>query len=162
MIWKIVSYGEKVAAINLEEMGQRAMHARPAFEQIYLTILDIEDEMFDRSGARGQAEWLPISIETINRKVRDGLSPEILQATGDLRASLTQYRHHLQSSRIEQTKIVFSSRRPFARLHQEGKGGMTKRRFIHFTRADHAAFAREIVRYVRGRRTPLRGRSTVA
>lgn len=168
MQFRVVTYGATTAAANLAQMGANAINARPAFEEIYLTMLDIEDEMFERQGARGQPRWTPLGYRQIVDKRRKGQDPRTLIATGLLRASVTTYRHPMQYTRIERDKIVFGSQRPFAKVHQKGQkqgrdaafntdifgnliprsGGVPQRKFIHFTEQDENAFAREILRHV--------------
>jgi len=154
LLFKIVTYGEEKAAINFEQMGLRAFNARPAFERIYLRMLDIEQEIFEREGNRGQAPWEILTLTWLSEKVEQGLDPRILHATGRLRRSMTTFRSPDQYTRIERSKIVFASKRAYAITHQKGwpSSGIPQRRFVHFTKIDQREFAIEILNHIRGRR----------
>lgn len=145
MRFTIVSSGVLRAAWTIRGLGEQADNMRPAMEDIYMTILEIEDEIFRSQGTRGGREgWLPDSLAWTQEKYRRGLHPGTLQAEGLLRDSVTRWRHPLQYARIEKHKIVFKSQRPFADLHQKGEGGMPKRQFIYFTKQDALGFAKTI------------------
>jgi len=174
--FRITVYGEKHAEIALLSLGEKARYMRPALEEIYLTVLDIVEETFDREGARGGfPKWDPITIawEKRKHKVRPGMP--ILVFDSELKASVTQYRHPQQFLRIDQTKIVFASRLKRGKWHQKGWqqkskgftlgsnvsfGGSSQRRtragkvkvparpFIRFSESDRNAFGREIMRHV--------------
>jgi phage gpG-like protein len=125
---QIQVFGEKQAARRLENIGDQAANARPAMEEIYLTILDIEDETFDREGARGGfPRWLQNAPATLLWKARHRYHPAILRATDALRTAMTTYRHPDQVVRISNVQIMFQpklTRIPYGRIQQ--KGGRTK------------------------------------
>jgi phage gpG-like protein len=160
--FSFVTQGTRHAELTLQEIGGRALNARPAFEEIYLTALDIIDENFDTEGGRGgQEQWAALTLSTIIWKQKRGLDPRILRATGELHESMTTYRHPLQYSRIERSKIVLAPRLLRGKLHQKGYGvpyahgfsgfGVSEvpaRPFVRFTDSDAKAFAREILRFV--------------
>jgi phage gpG-like protein len=142
-----------MAAIDLRSLGTRALRARPAMEEIYLTVLDIVEEQFETQGRRGGEEWTPIDDVWLARKLREGRDPRILHSTGHLRASVTQYRHRSQYVRIEDHKIVFRSQTPYADVHQFGgarfgRPDIPKRQFVKFLKRDQQAFAKEILKHV--------------
>lgn len=168
--FRITVYGERKVAHDIDELANRMVATRPAIEEIYLTILDIEDEIFDSQGARGgDPRWAPVSPQWRKRKTSLGGDPRILHFRHKLRESVTQYRHPDQYVRLERDKIVFGSRLPYARIHQKGEKkfggerglalgiknqqvalgeGVPKREYIKFTDADAKAFAREVSRYI--------------
>jgi phage gpG-like protein len=156
--FKIVTQGASHAASVIEHMGERAANPRPALEEIYLTALDIIDENFEAEGARGgHARWADNLLTTLIWKARKGYDPRILRATGELKESMTTFRHPEQYSRIERYKIVLSSRLLRGKLHQRGYGVVQKgggrtavpaRPYIRFTQGDARAFAREIARFL--------------
>jgi hypothetical protein len=162
MQFRIVTFGAKQAAATLTNIGERAVNARPAFEQIYLTVLDIVDEIFDKEGERGgQEPWLPLTPGHLRWKQKHHKDLRILRMDGDLHASVTKFKHPQQFSRIAKDHIVFKSTVPFSDVHfhgQKKKGvgsrtpgteafhrGVPKRQFIFFTEADRRAFAKEIL-----------------
>jgi phage gpG-like protein len=161
MDFRIVVFGDKHAASRLEGIAANAANTRPAMEEIYLTILDIEEEAFDNEGARsGFTRWHKLALATVVYKVKRHLSPAILEETGRLRTAMTTFRHPDQYSRIERDKIVFSPRLPsipYGRIHQFGgvAGGslIPARPYIRFSETDKQAFGRELLRHVMKDRT---------
>lgn len=173
---RVVVYGDRLVAHHLDELGFRAVEARPAMEEIYLTILDIVDEIFDSQGARGgDAPWQPVSPTWLERKVRLTGEPRILHFHHKLRESVTKFRHPDQYARVQRDKVVFGSRLPYAEVHQKGGKrfhatkksatlvgadnvehsewigeGIPQRQYIKFTGQDARAFGREVMRFMMG------------
>lgn len=165
MQFRIITFGAKHAATTLTDIGNRAVNARPAFEEIYLTILDIVDEIFDTEGERGGHEpWLGLTPGHLRFKRKRNKDLRILREDGDLHASVTQFRHPQQFLRIGQDHIQFKSKVPFADVHYKGqkkKGvgsrtpgtgafnrGIPARPFIFFNEQDRRAFAKEILTHL--------------
>lgn len=147
MRFTIVSSGALRAAWRIQGLARQAANVRPAMEEIYMMILDIEEEIFQSQGTRGGREgWTPLSLGWQRKKFSDESIGHvgILEYTGLLRDTVTRWRHPMQYTRIERSKIVFRSQRPFADLHQKGKGGMPQRQWIYFTKQDAMNFAQEI------------------
>lgn len=160
MRFHVVTYGVKQAEQHLEQIASRTVNARPAFEEIYLTILDIEHEAFDNEGARsGFSKWTKLTINTIIHKAKKSLSSHILQESERLYGAMTTYRSPDAYVRIEKDKIVFAPKLPYGRIHQKGgiTGGFTAgsvvpaRPYVRFSQTDANAFGREIMRHVMGR-----------
>lgn len=154
MQFRIVSFGTRQAQARLTDIGNRAVNARPAFEEIYLTILDIVDEIFDSQGSRGGHDpWLQLTPGHLRFKAKRNKDLRILHMDGLLRDSVTKPRHPDQFLRITKDHIQFKSKRPFADVHFKGqkkshRRGVPARPFIFFTEADRRAFAREILRHL--------------
>lgn len=172
---RITIYGEKHAARTLEGIGDRAANARPAMEEIYLTILDIEEETFEKEGARGSfPRWVENSFATIEWKARHRYHPAILRATDKLRTAMTTYRHPDAITRITGLQIQFQPKLtaiPYGRIQYKGgkvqntgsfkmkgarltgnlkivAGAIPPRPYIRFTELDANAFAKEIMRHL--------------
>jgi phage gpG-like protein len=164
--FRLVTYGVREIADDLEALGHRAINTRPIMEEIYLTILDIEEEIFDTQGIRlGGLKWPAITLQWRFAKAKRGADPRILHASGRLRDSVTKYRHPDQHVRIERDKIVFGSKLPYAKIHQTGSdqffdeggrvegglaisGGLPQRKYIGFSQQDKANFTRGIERHI--------------
>jgi phage gpG-like protein len=150
--FKIVSYGVPVVLRKIEMAQAAATNLKPALDKIMEYVFEVETELFDAEGERGGPRWHPLSYRWLQTKRRKNLDLRILRATGDLYDSLTKWRHPLQILRIEGKtgKIVFGSKRPYARVHWDGLefqyfvpgqdepevGSIPKRRFIRFTSQD--------------------------
>lgn len=151
-------YGTNEAAEHIAGIGQNALNARPAMEQIYLTILDIEQEAFEKEGARGGfSKWQRLAISTVIRKVKRGMPSSILRESDKLMNAMTTYRSRDAYTRIEKDRIIFQPKMtkdaiPYGRIQQKGgrAGGadIPARPYIRFSKQDSAAFGRELARHV--------------
>lgn len=162
MIFTIRVYGVNEAAETIESFGRQAANARPALEEIYLTMLDIEHEAFEKEGARsGFPKWTKLALSTIIRKVKKKMNPRILQESERLMRSMTQYRSSDAYTRIEQTRIIFQPKLtaiPYGRIQKKGghAGGanIPPRDYIRFSLLDRQAFAKEMMRHLSSKRGP--------
>lgn len=149
--FRIIVYGEREVAQDFEDAGEAAIDTRPAMEEIYLAMLDIEQEIFSSEGAHGGHEkWKPLAFSTLKDRQRDGQHQGILHATGRLFRSMTEYRSSEQFVRITRNSIAFSSRRPWAFVHQQGGVGtnVPQRKFVFYNDVEARSFAREISRHI--------------
>lgn len=159
MGFRVVVYGMDALQLHFSEAVNRTYDMRAAFEEIYLTALDIIDENFDTRGARGgNKPWEMLSFQYIKYKAREypGHATDILEAAGDLRRSITTPNHPNQYKRVERDKVVFSSLVEsidgyrYGKVHQRGskKANIPARPYIRFTEADATAFGKEIKAHV--------------
>lgn len=160
MDFRIVVYGEKHAALTIEGIGNQAVNLRPALEEIYLTALDIEQELFEKEGARGGfPKWEKLTWEHLRWKVRRGMSPEILRMRDDLYYAMTTYRSRHAFVRFDKTGFVWRPVNPVYKFHMTGYTTRTNkvtkvpaRPFVRFTEQDRQAFGREIARHLMRKR----------
>lgn len=153
LAFRISVSGVHHAASFLEGMAENARNPRAALEEIYLTFLDIVGETFDASGARGGFPvWKSLQLDTVVRKVKLGLDPRILRATGAMHEALTSYRSPEVSVRIDRYGITFNPRMLRARVAQTGGGRVPARPWVRLTESDRKAFSREIARHLVKRR----------
>lgn len=151
--FRISIYGEKRAASVIEDIGEQAVNLRPAFEEIYLTALDIEQELFEKEGARGGwPRWTRLSFRQLQYKVRRGLSPEILRMTDKLLGAMTQFKSPEAFVRFDKNGFTWKPKDPAYKFHMTGTYKMPSRPFVRFTEQDRTAFAREIGRHLMRRR----------
>ncbi len=160
MEFRVVTQGTRLIRLKLVRMTERAEHAKPAMNEIYLTILDIIDETFEKEGARsGLPRWAADTVRWEVKKIKLGLDPRILRATGELHESMTTYRHPLQYVRVENAKVVINSKLMRGKVAQKGyaKGGIPARPYVRFTKMDSHAFGREVMRYIMQKDSDLAG-----
>lgn len=123
--------GAKAAAKLIEDIGKRAVHARPAMAKITLLLLGGEVALWKRSGGK---KWAP--------KVGDG---EIGVLSGLLKASLTEPGAMGAVREIHDDHVVFGTRIFYARFMQSGTPHEPKRPVLVFRPTDRKA-TKEIVR----------------
>lgn len=94
----------------------------------------IENEQFDSEGGKGgSGRWKELSARYKVRKIaRYGAGKKIMEATGDLRRSLTS---NGEGSVYRTTKdtIEIGSSIDYGRYHQRGSGKLPKRKIIDFS-----------------------------
>jgi phage gpG-like protein len=153
--FRISVYGVNHAEQTFDNIGDNAANIRPALEEIYLTMLDIEQELFEKEGARGGPRWAKLDIDWLKWKIKRGFSPEILRWRDNLYYAMTVYRSRHAFVRITQEAITLRPINEVYHYHMTGTSTMPKRTFVRFTQQDKDAFAREISRHLTRGRTPL-------
>lgn len=164
MNFTIRVYGVDEAVARFEGIAAAAVNARPAMEEIYLTMLDIEQEAFEKEGARsGFAKWQKNALSTVIRKVKRHMSTTILRESDRLMNAMTTYRSKDAYTRIERDRIIFQPKMtniPYGRIQQKGgsAGGadIPARQYIRFSKTDQQAFARELVKHLTRHQGPGR------
>lgn len=83
MYLELSVHGDAQAERRLTHMGRKAEHTHPI-------LSDLADELIagERRWWRGP-RWVPLAASTRERKLREGLSPRAMRATGRLEAALT-------------------------------------------------------------------------
>lgn len=102
-----------------------------------VVLREVTEQQFDTQGQHASGGWAPLAASTVAEKARKGLRPEILQATGRMKESLTR---RFDSGHIEELRgpdtLAFGSRVPYAGYHQTGTSRMPRRRPIALTEGD--------------------------
>lgn len=164
--FRIVTQGVREVQYMFKGIGRRAEDCRPVMEDIYRDALDVIDANFETESARGEP-WMPLTFTTKIWRARMGYHGGILQATGELRHSMTTAHHPLQYSRVERFKVVISSRTIKGRAHQHGyrqaihgflgiaqavttptMQNVPARRYVAFTEIDRKRYARKILFWI--------------
>jgi phage gpG-like protein len=158
-VFYVNTYGIKHTLETFEGVVKRAADTRPAMEEIYLTILDIEQEAFDREGARGGfSVWEKNALSTLVKKVKARGTSKILQETDRLMKSMTTPYSADAFVRINKTSIQMQPRLsaiPYGRAQMLGQPGhFPARDYLRFSKSDAAAFGREVSRHLMRRRGP--------
>jgi phage gpG-like protein len=138
----IEAFGETELSRELLRFTQRADDMRPAFAEVRERFLKLETEQFD-SGGRYSGGWAPLKDGYAQAKLRAGLDPNILVATGRLKKSLTDKG---TDSVYETTRdsALFGSNVPYGVFHQSRQ----PRRFLP-RRAPVAIPEREKIEWIK-------------
>lgn len=136
-------FGEKQFEREILRVGERADDARPLFMKLADDWVRWNDIQFNSEGARASGGWEPIKPATLIAKLRKGLDPRILHATGALRDALTD------KGNIDITDSWMHLKIPdeveeYGRYHQAGTSNMPRRRPLEFTEADRRVMTRRI------------------
>lgn len=77
--------GEDKVLLNLAEMQERALDARPATRKVRELFVASDKKNFESEGAYIGKSWAPLAEATLARKKREGIDPRPLHGkTGDL------------------------------------------------------------------------------
>lgn len=139
--------GDEQINRELLRFSDRAGDASPAFRRIAHEMRDQIGRQFASQGAVGSGGWAPLKPSTLAKKAAEGLSPNILQATGALMESLTSVGAGNREV-VTRDSLIFGSSIPYGRYHQSGTSRMPKRRPIEFSETDRRGFMRTLQRYV--------------
>lgn len=104
---------------------------RPIWPDVRDEFWQIEKEQFDSEGASGRSgKWQKLSARYAAQKIaRYGSGLKIMQATGDLRASLTGQTGDTVY-RTSKDEIMIGTVLPYARDHHIGAGRLPVRKII--------------------------------
>jgi phage gpG-like protein len=144
---------------KLLRVGERAVHARPAFEAIGEALFRIERDQFDSEGRRGGTGWAALKPATIAQR---GTAHPILDDSGALKASLTE-RGGDNTFWAADDFLLFGSKLDYAGFHQTGTGdakgvdqpgedvkGMARRRPLEPTEAEKVGLVKILQGYIFG------------
>jgi len=121
---------------------------RPVWPVIEDDFYALETDQFKSEGAEGGEKWAPLSEVYAGWKERHYPGQQILERTGDLRASLTR-RGDPNAVHIEERKLLtLGTKLPYAIYHQSiaPRKKLPRRPVIQLTEA----FKRGVMRYLHG------------
>ena len=110
---------------------------RPVFPPLIDEFYRIEQEQFDSEGAAGGQRWQKLSDNYVPRKEKQFGSLPILQATGDLMASLTDFEAPDVVLRITPDELGIGTNVPYAIYHQSRRSRkkLPRRPLVNFSEA---------------------------
>ena len=120
MQFTIVAKNIDKAASDLDGMGQRATHARPAFDLILDALIDNEKSIWSRNGGSGKAKWTNTD-STLASKIAKGLDKRPMRATGALEKSLTEKGAPHQLHEQDEFSLLFGTTLFYAKFNQLAK-----------------------------------------
>lgn len=129
--FEIKQHGTAKAVSDLAKLGERGSDIRRVSEKVRSVYRKAEERTFDQSGPG----WPPLADTTRDRKLREGLDPRPLRATGALYRALTAARAAGQIDIREPTEFRFGTTLPYARFHDSGEG-VPQRKPIQLTVAE--------------------------
>lgn len=125
----------------------RAYNMEPALHLIAMDMREAERELFETAGASGGEPWAELKETTLRSKAAKGYPPNILIATSDLEASLTeQGGDHFEH--ITDSELVFGTSDPKAGFHRTGTRDMPARNPLDFSEVRIRAWTKELQRYL--------------
>lgn len=141
-------YGEEQLSRDLLRYTSYIREPGPAFREIASDMRKQIGEQFETEGERGSGGWEPDKDETLAAKAAKGLSPKVLQATGDLMDSLVNPSSQWHVEEITDDSLLLGSKDWVGFLHQKGTKTLAVRKPVDFTELDRRGFVRTLQRYV--------------
>jgi phage gpG-like protein len=132
---------------TLTQWEERLTNLAPAFAAIYENFQQIEKTRFDAEGPG----WQTLAASTLARKRKLGQPETILEATGRLRASLTNAGAQDSIFRDEGEAVFMGTDTPYAHWHQTGgtiPGRPPKREAVQISEAGRVRWATILARYL--------------
>lgn len=140
-------YGDEQVNRELLRFSDRSLDASPAFRRIADGMRDQIGRQFASQGAAGSGGWAPLKPSTLAKKAAEGLSPNILQATGALMDSLTGA-GGANREVVTRDELIFGTTLAYGGFHQRGTSRMPQRKPIEFSETDRRGFMKTLQRYV--------------
>jgi phage gpG-like protein len=148
--------GDTLISLEILRWGDRAVDARPAFEDIADMFRRTEKRRFD---TRGDGTWQPLAASTTRQKLQSrnptirANAGRILVATGLLERSLTDKGAPEHLSIVQPQSLVFGSLVEYGGYHQKGEG-VPVRKPLGFTEAARKDSVKILQRFIIGERRP--------
>jgi phage gpG-like protein len=115
----IDSFGESQLSREILRVSEHAENMVPAFNAVRDLFYKLEKEQFESGGKYSPGgAWAPLAQGTIDAKVRAGLPPDILVATGRLKASLTTSGDADAKYETTADSMTIGSNVPYGMFHQ--------------------------------------------
>lgn len=125
---ELEAFGDVQFSRELLRVGANAGDMRPAFDNVHVLLLAVENRQFGSEGGAFSGGWKPLAASTVRYKAKHGLDPRILHATGDLRRSFANNHAKGHVYRASANEMFVGSSIPYARFHQTGTKRMPRRR----------------------------------
>ena len=137
MKFEVLIFGEQALATKFTRMGDDALDASPAFDNVAEYLFKITDTTFNSQGRRGGGSWRMLTPKWAKYKAKRGWDTRILHQFGNLRESVTRRGAKGQILDIRPQSLLFGSDLEYAARHQFGVPGKTpKREFVKVTKND--------------------------
>lgn len=153
--FEMQAHGDKLVARELTRLGDRALDASAAFEEIAGQFMRAEKRRFETVG---DGTWPPITASTRARKAASknptvvANANRVLVATGQLRRSLSVPGAPDQQVIVQPRSLTFSTTVPYAGYLQRGTSRMPARKPLGFTEHAKRDAVRTLQRHIIERR----------
>lgn len=140
-----------VAEVEHELLGieARAYNLEPALHLVLADMREAERELFETAGASSGEPWAELKESTLQRKAALGYPPNILIATSDLEASLTEEGGD-NIGMVSESEVLFGTFDPKAHFHQSGTVKMPQRKVLDFSELRIRGWTKTVQRYIVG------------
>lgn len=139
--------GDQKVVDNLDDLAHRASNLKPVFEAVANIFAAGIKHTWATKGAYIDKPWPQLAAATVERKAREGKSPEMLRATGVLQRSVLDNIY----TRIATTQVrvgVQGSDQYRARFHQGGTSqGMPARPLVGIAKQDRKEIFRLVLNH---------------
>lgn len=155
---EISAFGDTIVRRDLLRFAANLEVPAAALEVAGVVLREAVEQQFDSQGHHGSGGWAALASSTVQEKARRGLAPEILQATGRLKDSLTRRFDPEHIERLSPDSLTFGSLVPYGIFHQTGTSRMPQRQPVALTEGDKVKLVKEMQAVLLGRPTVAGGR----
>lgn len=146
MHFEISLAGDVQVSRKLLRIGDRAVHAKPAFEAIANVLMGIERRQFESEGRRSSGGWAELKQSTIDAKGDES----ILFDSGSLMSSLSEDGDEKMTKWATDEFLLFGSKLDYASYHQTGTSRMAQRRPLELRETDRAGMVKILQMHILG------------
>lgn len=150
---EILAFGDTIVRRDLMRFSANLAAPMAALEVAGVVLREAVEEQFDTEGHHASGGWAPLADSTVEQKARRGLRPEILQATGRLKESLTRRFDSEHIERLSPDHLTFGSLVPYGIFHHTGTRRMPRREPVALTEGDKVRLVKEMQAVLLGRPT---------
>jgi phage gpG-like protein len=155
----VSAFGETIIDRELMRFRDNLVMPLAAWEVVGTILRAASERQFDTEGGYASGGWPALTDARVEVKAREGLRPEILQATGALKASLTEKfnAEHIEVPSVD--SLVFGSRVPYGIYHASTapRTIMPYRPPVALTETDKMLLVKELQRALLGLPSLLTG-----
>jgi phage gpG-like protein len=143
-------FGDVQLDRELLRWSDAAGNMQPAFERVADDFYTIEKRQFNTQGGYASGGWAPLKPSTLRSRASHGrYGPwQILDDTGDLKASLTEEGAKGAVRRITSDELFVGTDVDYAPFHQAGTSKMVRRRPVELTGADRRRWIQVVQRHL--------------
>ena len=139
--------GSELVDRLMAQMADRTGDVSPIWPKVGDVVVDNMARQFDTEGAHFLGrQWSPLKPEYLAWKIRKGLDPRRLHATGDMRRSFTT--RPMDVEEFYPDYAVFRSNDAKAPFHQSGTRNMPARRIFAMTEDFSDEITQVVARYI--------------
>lgn len=146
----LTSFGERQIDRRLLRFEEHAIDPRPIYRFMMGTFYEWEKELFRTEGSSGGRKWRALKPATIARKRKKGQPLNILEATGDLRRSLTRANAKGSFMRVSRHGLEAGTTLNYGSIHYHGspKTKLPRRRPVMLTPAQRIEWVRMMQKWI--------------
>jgi phage gpG-like protein len=145
---RVVVYGDAEVEASLTRGQEALMDMKPVLEVVADDMMRVVRATISSQGRRYGGSWHALNPQYLARKIKKGLDPRIMVATGKLLSAYGMRGSPFQRLRIFPDRLELGSNLDYPRFHETGTSKMSQRAFLEFYPQDRKRWADMVTSYV--------------